>query len=64
MITRIVRAALVAVVVGLVCLLLGSLLGVTNVAPLEVIGGWLVRFCWVLGVLAGVWHFLGGSLRL
>lgn len=64
MIVRLTRAIVLAVIVGLLCLLLGSLLGVTSVAPLEVIGGWLARFCWVLGVLAGVYQFLGGRWAL
>lgn len=63
-IVRVVRAVIVAVVVGLICYLVGALLGVTNVAPLEVVGGFLVRFCWVLGLLAGVWYFLGGRLTV
>ena len=64
MIRRIVLAVIVAVVVGLVCLLVGSLLASLSVPPLAVIGGFLVEFCWLLGVLAGIWHFFGGSLSL
>ena len=64
MIGRIGRAVIVAVVVGLLCLLLGSLLNVLGVPPATVVGGFLVRFCWVLGTLAGVWHFLGGRFPI
>lgn len=62
MIQRIVRAVIVAVVVFLVCILVATVLGVTNVELLEAIGGFLARFAVVLGVLAGVYHFLGGKM--
>ena len=60
MLMRLVRAIVVAVLVFLGCILLAMILGVTNVSFLEVIGEWLNRFAAVLGVLAGIWHFLGG----
>lgn len=64
MLVRIIRAAVIAVVVGLLCLLVGAVLGVTDVAPLEVVGGFLTQFAWAFAVLAFVWLFLGGTLHI
>lgn len=64
MLQRIIRAVIVAVAVGLACLLLGALLGVINVPPAEVVGRFLTQFAWAIGVLAGLWQFFGGSLRM
>ncbi len=62
MIVRLARALIVAVVVFLICILVASVLGVTNVPILEAIADFLSRFAAVLGVLAGVYHFLGGKM--
>ena len=62
MIVRLARALLWAAAVYVVCILVAMILGVTNVVILEVIGAWLGRFAVFLGVLAGVYHFLGGKM--
>jgi hypothetical protein len=64
MISRIVLAVVVAVVVGLLCILLGSVLITLKVPIAVTIGGFLVTWGWVLGVLAGLWHFFRGGLSL
>ena len=61
MLIRILRAAIVAVVVYLVVILLAMLLSALNLPVVEVVGEWLDRFAVVLAVLAFVWVFLGGS---
>ena len=60
MLMRALRAILWAVIVFLGCVLVAAILGVTNVPLLEAIGAFLARFAAVIGVLAGVYHFLGG----
>lgn len=61
MLMRIVWAVIVAVVVFLVCILVAIILATTNVPVLNAIAGFLDRFATVFGVLAGVYHFLGGK---
>lgn len=64
MLSRVAIAVLVAIFVGLGCILLGSVLGTLNVPIAAVVGGFLVTYGWALGVLAGLWHFFnGGFLR-
>ena len=62
MITRVVIAVIVAIVVGLICILLGSVLITLQVPIAVTIGGFLVQWGWVLGVLAGLLYFLRGSI--
>lgn len=61
MITRIVLAVIVAVIVGLVCMLLGSILSTLGVPIADAVGSWLSRWGWTLGVLAGLWYFFTGG---
>ncbi len=61
MIVRLILAAVVMVVVGLVCILLGSVLATLKVPVLTTIGGFLEAWGWVLGFLAGVWYFFAGG---
>jgi hypothetical protein len=60
MIARVVVAVVVAVVVGLVCLLLGDVLASVGVPIAVIVGGFLARWAWALGVLAGLWYFFMG----
>ena len=62
MILRAVRAAIVGVVVYLLCILAAIVLGALNVPVLDAMGGFLSRFAVVLGALAAVYHFLGGRV--
>lgn len=65
MISRVVLTVVVAVVVGLVCILLGSILITLQVPIAVTIGGFLAVWGWVLGVLAGLWFFFrGGTLSI
>jgi len=57
LISRIVRAVVIAVAVGLVCILLGLVLGSLNVPITDTIGSFLKQWGWVIGVLAGLWYF-------
>ena len=62
MITRLILAVVVAVVVFLVCSLLGIVLGSLNVPIAETIGRFLRSWATVIGVLAGLWwYFTGGT---
>lgn len=61
MLNRVVLAVVVAVVVGLVCLFVGTLLVTFKVPPAVAVGGFLAAYAWVLGGLAGLWHFFGGG---
>jgi len=62
MIGRLVLAVVVAVVVGLACLLLGLVLASLAVPIAVTVGGFLTTYAWVIGVLAGLWHFFRGGL--
>ena len=61
MIRRLVLAVVVAVVVGLACLLIGLILDSLHVPIASTVGGFLIMWGWVLGVLAGLWQFFGGG---
>lgn len=62
MINRIVVAAVIGAAVGLGCVLLGMLLGSTGIPPAEAVGAFLATWAWVIGILAGLYHFFRGSL--
>jgi uncharacterized membrane protein YvlD (DUF360 family) len=65
LIGRIVIAVVVAVVVGLILVaLLGPILVSLNVPIADVVGGFFVKYGWVLGVLAGLWSFFAGGFSL
>ena len=57
MLERIVLAVIIAVVIGLVCILVARLLKAVNVPPAEAVGGFLEQFAWAIGILAGLWAF-------
>lgn len=57
MLARIVMAVVVAVVVTLACILIGSILITLEVAIAVTIGDFLKDWAGVIGVLAGLWHF-------
>jgi hypothetical protein len=59
----IVFAILIAVGVGLLCILAGRVIA-TLAAPIAVtIGGYLEQFGWVIGMVVGLFYFVtGGSL--
>lgn len=61
MLSKLVLAVVVAVVVTLACYLVGAILLTLKVAIAVTVGDWLKSYGGVLGVLAGLWHFFGGS---
>ncbi len=61
MIAKLVLAVVVAVAVGLVCILLGGILATLKVPIAVTVGDWLATWGWVLGVLAGLWYFFRGG---
>jgi hypothetical protein len=65
MIARLVLSVVVGVVVYLACILFGPLLADLKVSFAVTIGGWLVSYAAVLGLLAALWYFFsGGGLTL
>lgn len=65
MISRIAIAILVGVIVWLLCLFGGGLLATLPIPPIQFAGRFLVQWAYVIGFLAGLWHFFtGGSLTL
>lgn len=61
MLSRLVLAVVVAVGVGLVCILVGTLLAVIKTPITITVGDFLRTWGWAIGLLAGLWHFFGGS---
>jgi hypothetical protein len=61
MIRKLVLALVVAVVVTLGCILLGSILISLKVEIATTIGDFLKNYGAVLGVLAGLWYFFAGK---
>lgn len=64
MLRRIVLAVVVGVVTFLACLLLGLLLTALEVSFAVAIGAFLTQWAGVIGLLAAIWHFFGGSTWL
>lgn len=60
MLMKLISAVVVAVVVTLACLLLGTILVTLKVDVAITVGEWLESYAAVLGVLAGLWHFASG----
>jgi len=61
LIARLVTAVVVAVIVTLGCILVGSILVSLDVEIAVTIGDFLKKYSGVLGVLAGLWHFFAGG---
>lgn len=61
MVMRILAAVVVAVAVGLLCLLAGIVLVSLEAPPAVAVGNFLTQWCWAIGVLAGLWYFLKGG---
>lgn len=59
-ISRIVLAVVVAIAVGLACILIGTILAALGVPIAETVGGFLRSWGWVIGVLAGLWWYFSG----
>ena len=64
LIARLIIAIAVAVGVGLVCLLLGSVLTSLGVPVARTIGAFLEHWAWVIGILAGLVSFASGRTSL
>ncbi len=61
MIRKLVIAVCVAVLVTIVCILLGSVLALLKVEVAAVVGQWLKTYGAVLGIIAGLWSFAAGK---
>lgn len=63
MLIRFGQAVLVAIVVGIACLFLGTILvdALGKVPIAHTIGGLLLAWGWILGILAGLWWFFFGQ---
>lgn len=61
MINRILAAVVVAVVVTLACILLGAILVALKVDIATTVGDFLKQYGAVIGVLAGLWHYVSGG---
>lgn len=63
MLNLIILAIIVGVVVALICLLLGKVVQSAGAAapPFAAVGGFLVQFCWVIGLIAGLLFFVTGG---
>ncbi len=65
LIGRLVLAVVVAVVVTLACVLLGSIFGALKVDIATTVGDFLKTYGAVLGVLAVLWYFfVNGGIRV
>lgn len=62
MLSRLIIAVVVAAIVGLACLLLGSILSGLGIPIASTIGKFLTQWAWVIGVLAGLLQFFRGSV--
>ncbi len=60
MLSRLVIALVIAIVVGLACLLLAVILGALNVPIADSVGAFLKQWAWVIGILAGLYSFFTG----
>lgn len=61
MLSLLVMAVIVACVVGLIAILAGKILSSVGIPIAATVGGFLEQYCWVIGVLAGLWYFFSGG---
>lgn len=61
MLSRLILSVVVAVATGLVCVLVGSILGSINVPIAETVGNFLRQYAWAIGILSGLWYFFSGG---
>lgn len=64
MLNRLLIAVVLGVVAGLVCLLVGSLLATIPVPFVVTVGGFLVTWAWVIGLLVAIYSFATGRATL
>lgn len=57
MLNRIGLAIVIAIIVTLVCILLGGILLALNIAIATTVGDFLKDYAGAIGILAGLWHF-------
>ena len=62
MISRLVGAAVVAVVVYLVCIFVGGLLAQINLPVADFVGAFIKTYAVVLAILAALWYFVKGGV--
>ncbi len=64
MLNRLIVAVVIAAIVGLACLLLGTVLVALGIPIATAVGAFLERWGWVIGVLAGLYSFATGRTVL
>jgi len=64
MMTRLVLAACVGVFTALIILLIGVILVAIKVPIATSVGDFLEQWCWVFGLIAGIWFFFTGRTSL
>lgn len=64
MISRLVLAVVVAVIVTLACILVGSVLADLSVQIAVTIGNVIKSWSSVIGIAAGIWYYFNGSFSL
>lgn len=62
MIRKIILAVLVAVIVTLACILLGTILSAITIQVAITVGNFLKTYSSVIGVIAGLWYYLTGTV--
>lgn len=61
MLARLVLSVVVAVVVTLGCILLGTILSSVNLSIAAAIGAFLLLWATVFGILAALWYYFAGG---
>ena len=64
MLQRVILAACVGVFTALIILLIGVILVAIKVPIATSIGDFISQWCWVFGLIAGIWFFFTGRTSL
>lgn len=63
MLSKLILSVVVAVVVTLGCILVGSILGTIDVAISVTIGQFLKNYSAAIGILSGLWYFFSNGTK-
>ena len=61
MIEALILAVVVACIVGLLLMLVGRIMKTLEIPIAVTVGAFLEQWCWVIGVLVGIWFFFSGG---
>lgn len=61
MLNKLILSVIVAIVVTLVCILVGGILQELTVRVAVTVGNFLKTYSAVIGVLAGLWYYFSGA---